>query len=87
MLLLFSETVIHNRPLSCDIKQSCLLGLLINCFLIMSSPKRRIETDVMKLMMTDYEVTLINDCMLEFYVMFRGPKDSSYEGGLWENSC
>eukprot|EP01135_Chromosphaera_perkinsii_P007742 Nk52_evm31s967 gene=Nk52_evmTU31s967 len=50
----------------------------------MSSPKRRIETDVMKLMMTDYEVSLINDCMLEFYVMFKGPKDSSYEGGLWK---
>ncbi|KAK5701883.1 ubiquitin-conjugating enzyme E2 H [Elasticomyces elasticus] len=27
----------------------------------MSSPKRRIETDVMKMMMSDYEVTLVND--------------------------
>lgn len=27
-------------------------------------------------MMTDHEVTLINDSMLEFYVSFKGPKDS-----------
>ncbi|KAJ5093744.1 hypothetical protein N7456_009605 [Penicillium angulare] len=27
----------------------------------MSSPKRRIETDVMKMLMSDYEVTLVND--------------------------
>jgi hypothetical protein len=29
----------------------------------MSSPRRRIETDVMKLLMSDYEVTLVNDNM------------------------
>ncbi|KAF4309137.1 hypothetical protein GTA08_BOTSDO01946 [Botryosphaeria dothidea] len=29
----------------------------------MSSPKRRIETDVMKMLMSDYEVTLVNDNM------------------------
>lgn len=75
----------------------------------MSSPKRRIETDVMKLyvarlnvyltyksyfvcyafmvityvlyvcsMMTDHEVTLVNDSMMEFFVSFRGPKDSMW---------
>ncbi|KAF5007302.1 hypothetical protein F66182_15747, partial [Fusarium sp. NRRL 66182] len=27
----------------------------------MSSPKRRIEADVMKMLMSDYEVTLVND--------------------------
>ncbi|XDG06122.1 hypothetical protein ABKA04_005737 [Annulohypoxylon sp. FPYF3050] len=27
----------------------------------MSSPRRRIETDVMKMLMSDYEVTLVND--------------------------
>lgn len=42
----------------------------------MSSPKRRIETDVMKLMMSDYEVTLVNDSMQEFYVIFKGPAES-----------
>ncbi|VEU22986.1 DEKNAAE104058 [Brettanomyces naardenensis] len=49
----------------------------------MSSPKRRIETDVMKLLMSDYEVTLVDDNMQEFFVNFVGPKDSPYEGGLW----
>ena len=28
-----------------------------------SSPKRRIETDVMKLLMSDYDVQLVNDNM------------------------
>eukprot|EP01137_Pigoraptor_chileana_P032247 Opistho-2@21328 len=50
----------------------------------MSSPKRRIETDVMKLMMTDHQVTLVQDCMLEFYVKFHGPKDTPYEHGVWK---
>lgn len=49
----------------------------------MSSPKRRIETDVMKLLMSDYDVSLVDDNMQEFYVNFEGPKDSPYEGGLW----
>lgn len=53
----------------------------------MSSPKRRIESDVMKLMMTDHEVTLMNGSMLEFYVKFHGPKDSPYEGGVWKVHC
>jgi hypothetical protein len=30
-------------------------------------------------MMTDHEVTLINDSMMEFYVSFKGPKDSMYK--------
>lgn len=46
----------------------------------MSSPKRRIETDVMKLMMSDYEVTLVNDNMQEFYVIFKGPSESEANG-------
>lgn len=44
----------------------------------MSSPKRRIETDVMKLMMSDYEVTLVNDNMQEFFVIFKGPGESTF---------
>ncbi|KAI6151910.1 ubiquitin-conjugating enzyme/RWD-like protein [Pisolithus tinctorius] len=45
-----------------------------------SSTKRRIETDVMKLLMSDYEVTLVNDSMREFYVRFYGPAES----GIWK---
>ncbi|ODV97209.1 hypothetical protein PACTADRAFT_48958 [Pachysolen tannophilus NRRL Y-2460] len=50
----------------------------------MSSPKRRIETDVMKLLMSDYEVNLVDDNMQEFYVNFHGPKETPYEGGIWK---
>jgi len=49
----------------------------------MSSPNRRKETDVMKLMMSEYEVTMPGDSMTEFSVKFNGPKESPYEGGLW----
>ncbi|KAF8743217.1 Ubiquitin-conjugating enzyme E2, partial [Rhizoctonia solani] len=41
-----------------------------------TSPKRRIETDVMKMLMSDYKVSLVNDNMQEFYVMFSGPEES-----------
>ncbi|KAF9113537.1 Ubiquitin-conjugating enzyme E2 8 [Mortierella sp. AM989] len=50
----------------------------------MSSPRRRIETDVMKLLMSDYEVTLVNDNMQEFYVRFHGPSDTPFTGGVWK---
>lgn len=40
--------------------------------------------DVMKLMMTDWKVELVEDNMNEFYVEFRGPKESPYDGGLWK---
>eukprot|EP00013_Stygamoeba_regulata_P027600 CAMPEP_0177654338 /NCGR_PEP_ID=MMETSP0447-20121125/14272_1 /TAXON_ID=0 /ORGANISM="Stygamoeba regulata, Strain BSH-02190019" /LENGTH=183 /DNA_ID=CAMNT_0019157967 /DNA_START=227 /DNA_END=778 /DNA_ORIENTATION=+ len=49
----------------------------------MSSPSRRKELDVMKLMMTDHEVELEEDNMGEFVVKFHGPADSPYEGGVW----
>ncbi|KAF2398662.1 hypothetical protein EJ06DRAFT_543893 [Trichodelitschia bisporula] len=50
----------------------------------MSSPKRRIEMDVMKLM-SDYEVTLVNDnSMQEFYVRFKGPEETPFAGGHWK---
>ena len=42
----------------------------------MSSPRRRIETDVMKLLMSNIEVALVNDNMQEMYVKFQGPADS-----------
>jgi len=50
----------------------------------MASPKRRIETDVMKMLMSDYEVTLVNDNMQEFYVRFHGPKETPFAGGIWK---
>ncbi|KAJ1665987.1 ubiquitin-conjugating enzyme E2 H [Coemansia sp. RSA 1813] len=49
----------------------------------MSSPRRRIETDVMKLLMSDYEVELVNDNMQEFYICFVGPDDTPFAGGEW----
>ncbi|KAK3303401.1 ubiquitin-conjugating enzyme/RWD-like protein [Chaetomium strumarium] len=50
----------------------------------MASPRRRIETDVMKMLMSDYEVTLVNDNMQEFYVRFKGPAETPFEGGVWK---
>ncbi|PIN05825.1 Ubiquitin-protein ligase [Handroanthus impetiginosus] len=50
----------------------------------MSSPSKRREMDLMKLMMSDYKVEMINDGMQEFYVHFHGPKDSPYHGGVWK---
>jgi len=49
----------------------------------MSSPSKRREMDLMKLMMSDYKVEMINDGMHEFYVHFNGPIDSPYQGGVW----
>lgn len=50
---------------------------------IMSS-KRRIEKDVMDLMMSNYDVSLIEDNMQQFHVIFHGPKDTPYAGGVWK---
>ncbi|KAL9239586.1 hypothetical protein vseg_013895 [Gypsophila vaccaria] len=50
----------------------------------MSSPSKRRDMDVMKLMMSDYSVEMINDGLSEFNVMFHGPKESLYEGGVWK---
>ncbi|KAK6003322.1 hypothetical protein QM012_001167 [Aureobasidium pullulans] len=56
----------------------------------MSSPKRRIETDVMK-MMSDYEVTLVNDNMFVANARLHairpkayGPEETPFQGGLWK---
>ncbi|KAL8897581.1 MAG: hypothetical protein Q9207_007143 [Kuettlingeria erythrocarpa] len=59
----------------------------------MASPKRRIETDVMKYMvslrlMSDYEVTLVNDNMYECQHLAvyacKGPDETPFAGGLWK---
>ena len=50
----------------------------------MSSPKRRIEKDMMELMMSDHEVHLVDDNMQQFHVIFKGPTETPYEGGIWK---
>ncbi|MCO5558459.1 hypothetical protein L7F22_012042 [Adiantum nelumboides] len=50
----------------------------------MSSPSKRREMDVMKLMMSDYKVEMASDAITEFFVEFRGPKDSPYQSGVWK---
>ncbi|XP_027124501.1 ubiquitin-conjugating enzyme E2-23 kDa-like isoform X2 [Coffea eugenioides] len=50
----------------------------------MTSPSKRREMDVMKLMMSDYSVETVNDGLSEFNVLFHGPKESIYEGGVWK---
>eukprot|EP00249_Psilotum_nudum_P012233 c23664_g2_i4 orf=344-895(-) len=50
----------------------------------MSSPSKRREMDVMKLMMSDYKVEMVNDGMSEFFVEFNGPRDSPYQNGIWK---
>ncbi|KAI8872911.1 hypothetical protein GQ42DRAFT_131693 [Ramicandelaber brevisporus] len=50
----------------------------------MSSPRRRIETDVMKLLVSNHEVTLVNDNMQEFYIRFKGPQETPYADGVWK---
>ncbi|XP_077226047.1 receptor kinase-like protein Xa21 isoform X2 [Tasmannia lanceolata] len=47
----------------------------------MSSPSKRREMDLMKLMMSDYKVEMINDGMQEFYVDFHGPSEKYGAGG------
>ena len=54
----------------------------------MSSPpfgKRRMDTDVMKLIESNHEVTILGG-LNEFIVKFFGPKDTLYEGGIWNIS-
>ena len=50
-----------------------------------SSPSKRRETDLMKLMMAGYEVVMENDeSAADFHVTFDGPKGTFYEGGKWK---
>uniref|UniRef100_A0A1B6G0E5 Ubiquitin-conjugating enzyme E2 H n=1 Tax=Cuerna arida TaxID=1464854 RepID=A0A1B6G0E5_9HEMI len=48
-----------------------------------SSTKRRINTDVIKLIETKHEVTVLNG-LNEFWVKFYGPVGTPYEGGVWK---
>ncbi|XP_068714443.1 ubiquitin-conjugating enzyme E2 H [Montipora capricornis] len=52
----------------------------------MSSPspgKRRMDTDVIKLIESKHEVTILGG-LNEFIVKFFGPSGSLYEGGVWK---
>lgn len=52
----------------------------------MSSPsaaKRRIDTDVIKLIESKHEVTILSG-LNEFCVKFYGPQGTPYEGGIWK---
>ena len=47
----------------------------------MNSQNKRKERDLMKLMMSNYEVNLADENNPnDLYVVFMGPKDSPYEG-------
>ena len=47
----------------------------------MVTQNKRKEKDLMKLMMSNYEVTLNDESNPnDFNVVFKGPKESSYEG-------
>ncbi len=46
--------------------------------------KKRKERDLMKLMMSNYEVSVPNELnSSEFYVTFNGPKECAYEGVIF----
>ena len=48
---------------------------------MVSAANKRREKDVMKLLVSDYEVQLTNEnTNSEFIVKFTGPKESAYEG-------
>jgi ubiquitin-conjugating enzyme E2 H len=52
----------------------------------MSSPnpgKRRMDTDVIKLIESQHEVTILGG-LNEFMVRFHGPKTTPYDGGIWK---
>jgi ubiquitin-conjugating enzyme E2 H len=52
----------------------------------MSSPnpgKRRMDTDVIKLIESQHEVTILGG-LNEFMVKFFGPKSTPYDGGVWK---
>nr|XP_043613845.1 ubiquitin-conjugating enzyme E2-23 kDa-like [Erigeron canadensis] len=49
-----------------------------------NSSNKRKQTDLMKLMMSDYHVQMNNDDMKEFFVRFHGPPNTPYSGGVWK---
>jgi len=50
-----------------------------------SAGSKRMHRDMMKLMMSDYEVHIPNEQSVhEFFVKFHGPAETPYEGGVWK---
>lgn len=49
----------------------------------MSSSRKRMDKDVMELMMSNHVVELIDDSIQQFHVIFKGPSDTPYAGGQW----
>ncbi|GAV63004.1 UQ_con domain-containing protein, partial [Cephalotus follicularis] len=87
-LFKFSQiNVVVNWLLAPHLISQQLLGLYVvnsRIRIEMSSPSKRRDMDVMKLMMSDYNVETIHDGLNEFNVEFHGPKESLYEGGVWK---
>mmetsp|Transcript_4040 Transcript_4040/g.12141 ORF Transcript_4040/g.12141 Transcript_4040/m.12141 type:complete len:190 (-) Transcript_4040:120-689(-) len=51
----------------------------------MASSNKRRDHDIMKLRMADYDVSFIDEKRpWEFFVKFKGPKETPYEGGTWK---
>eukprot|EP00188_Purpureofilum_apyrenoidigerum_P002425 Plantae.Rhodophyta-Purpureofilum_apyrenoidigerum.ctg25030.p1 GENE.Plantae.Rhodophyta-Purpureofilum_apyrenoidigerum.ctg25030~~Plantae.Rhodophyta-Purpureofilum_apyrenoidigerum.ctg25030.p1 ORF type:complete len:183 (-),score=52.74 Plantae.Rhodophyta-Purpureofilum_apyrenoidigerum.ctg25030:330-878(-) len=51
----------------------------------MASTNRRRDHDIMKLRMADFDVSFLDERRpWEFYVKFKGPKETPYEGGTWK---
>ncbi|CEL93839.1 unnamed protein product [Vitrella brassicaformis CCMP3155] len=48
------------------------------------SPSTRKQCDFTKLMIAGYEIDLNNSNTQDFFVTFRGPKETAYEGGIWK---
>mmetsp|Transcript_6992 Transcript_6992/g.11095 ORF Transcript_6992/g.11095 Transcript_6992/m.11095 type:complete len:226 (+) Transcript_6992:386-1063(+) len=48
-----------------------------------ASRSKRRDMDIMKLMMSNYDVDMEGDGA-DFFVQFHGPKDTLYEGGIWK---
>ena len=57
------------------------------CLVTMSSPKtgkRRIDTDVIKLIESKHQVTVKSDNLNDLIVKFHGPLGTPYEDGVWK---
>ncbi|KAL2069701.1 hypothetical protein VTL71DRAFT_14380 [Oculimacula yallundae] len=77
-----------SRVLKCFVWWNNANLLSLGCMRCLSTLHRFIllaGTDPFRLM-SDYEVTLVNDNMyaLEFYVRFKGPEETPFQGGLWK---
>lgn len=61
-----------------DNSSSKIFNLLIYCHFF------RMDTDVIKLIESKHEVTLLGSNLNEFCVKFFGPRATPYESGIWK---